>query len=180
MPNHVLSEIIFRHVNASERRTILTMVRDGKGEINFNILVPMPLNIWMGSVGQNHEKKFKRTALDWCRENWGTKWNAYGFDQGYTSIVETDDSLTLTFQTAWSPPYPWIAALFNFTKLSFEHNYVDEGGSTVYTGKFDYSALDGDDWRKEAWAESQSDVETEKRMKRLMWGEEAETEETES
>ena len=38
------------------------------------------------------------TWYDWCHDNWGTKWNAYGLDQGgrYKSVAHDGDTLTLT------------------------------------------------------------------------------------
>lgn len=178
MPNHVINEAIFRDLNVAQIATIRTMVRNSTGEIDFNILVPMPLNIWMGDVGSKHEKAFKRTALDWCRENWGTKWNAYGIDEGgkYKSFVETDDSVTLTFQTAWRAPYPWLAALFNFTKMTFDHNWLDEGHSRGVAGKFNYAALE--DWRSgDGWTESEADDDLQKHLHKLLFGAEAFTDE---
>lgn len=168
MPNHVINEIIFR-VDAMKQLSILTMVRNSAGEIDFEILVPKPLNLWDGGAGQQHEKKFKRIGLDWARENWGTKWNAYGQDQGgkYQSIAQTEDAITLTFQTAWSPPYPWIAALFNFFKCPIEHNWFDEGHSRGVSGKFDYQ-----EYVKGfgGWEEVEADDAMQKHLHKLLWG----------
>lgn len=170
MPNHVINEIIFRDLDVSQRAGILTMVRNGAGEVDFGILVPKPLNLWDGSADQNHEKKFKRIGLDWARENWGTKWNAYGHDEGgkYQSIACTDDTVTVTFQTAWSPPYPWIAALFNFFKLPIEHNWFGEGMSRGVSGKFDYQAYLTD--RGTPWKEEDASAEMQKHLHKLLWG----------
>lgn len=170
MPNHVINEVIFRNVDAERQTTILAMIKNETGEIDFGVLVPKPLNIWDGSTGSNHEKKFKRIGLDWARDNWGTKWNAYGQDQGgkYQSIAQTDDTLTLTFQTAWSAPYPWLAALFNFFKLPFDHNWFDEGHSRGVCGKFDYQAYLTD--LGTAWAETDADDEMQKHLHKLLWG----------
>src|SRR5215471_16799081 len=95
MPNGVMNEITFRNVNQEARNRILEKVRNADGEIDFEILMPRPLNIWCGDVSSKHEKTFPGTGLDWSSRNWGTKWNAYGLDQGYKSIEEGDDFLTL-------------------------------------------------------------------------------------
>ena len=42
------------------------------------------------------------SPMDWSREHWGTKWNAY------SQTIEDD---TLRFDTAWSHPTPVIEAL---------------------------------------------------------------------
>mgnify|MGYP001482959237 CR=1 FL=1 len=44
-------------------------------------------------------------GFEWCRDNWGTKWNAY-------EVVRRDyGGVCITFQTAWTPPLPVIAEL---------------------------------------------------------------------
>lgn len=56
---------------------------------------------------------------DWCRRNWGTKWNAYGNSQTGTD--------TITFETAWSPPEPIIAKLAEmYPDAEIEHWWADE------------------------------------------------------
>lgn len=55
------------------------------------------------------------TWYDWCREYWGTKWNA--------CEVYIDDNL-VSFQTAWSVPDPIFEA---FAYLCDEHNVTFEG-----------------------------------------------------
>ncbi|UVO33992.1 hypothetical protein KUL72_20995 [Bradyrhizobium arachidis] len=169
MPNHCINEIIFRNVDVAAQEAILAKVRNQDGEIDFGVLVPKPLNLWDGGVGSLHEKKFRQTGLDWARENWGTKWNAYGIDEGckYQSIAQGDDTLTLTFQTAWGPPYPWIAALFNFFQRPIEHNWLDEGESRGHSGTFDYQqyvkGFGG-------WDEVDADDAMQKHLHKLLWG----------
>ena len=180
MPNDVMNEIIFRNVNQETRNRILEKVRNADGEIDFEILLPRPLNIWCGDVSLNisrggvssmREKVFPETGLAWSTRNWGTKWNAYGLDDGgkYKSIEEGDDSLTLRFQTAWSPPMGWIVALFNFFKLPFEHNYLNEGSDRGVSAHFDYAALRGSHDR-EAWSEKPADDELQKHLHKMLFG----------
>jgi hypothetical protein len=123
MPNHVINEIIFRDCDEQLQRDILAAVLTD-GEVDFGVLLPKPLNIWMGSCGRKHEQAFRVTGLDWATANWGTKWNAYGHNEGgkYRSVRQDGTSLILTFQTAWRPPYGWIVALFNRFKISFDHD----------------------------------------------------------
>ena len=52
---------------------------------------------------------------DWCREKWGTKWNA----------SETFGSGTsFTFDTAWNTPYAWLEELSKH--VSFKGSFADE------------------------------------------------------
>ncbi len=56
---------------------------------------------------------------DWSILHWGTKWNAY--DQTF------DDDSTITFDTAWSSPFPVIEELSKkFPTLHFTVEYADE------------------------------------------------------
>jgi len=43
---------------------------------------------------------------DWNIENWGTKWNTYDAE-----LLDINESIEYTFNTAWSPPEMAIAAL---------------------------------------------------------------------
>lgn len=166
MPNHITNEIIFRGVSEDRKAAILAAALNKDGEIDFRILLPVPLNAWMGNVGLNHERAFKTNALDWCRDHWGTKWNAYS-----ARSPDTDsDDLRLVFDTAWRPPYGWLCALFNTVEASFEHNWLDEGAERGWSGRFSFnpdSALHTIEWQ-----ESLADDSTQRHLMVLKWGEE--------
>lgn len=169
MPNHVLTEVVFRDVASLKQVDILQKVMGRERAIDFETLLPMPLNIWRGNVGMEHKKAFPDNSLDWCTKNWGTKWNAYGIDKGgrYQSIERADDSLTLRFQTAWGPPMGWLVALFNHFRLSFDYAYLDEGDIRAKAGSF---RLATDDFYGDQWKEREADDETHSRMHLLMYG----------
>ena len=59
---------------------------------------------------------------DWCKENWGTKWEADNpaFDR------KSDKELFINFQTAWGPPEGIYGSLIGF-KLDIEASYIEEG-----------------------------------------------------
>lgn len=161
MPNHCVNELIFRGVDQEAQERILERTCGEDGKVDFEILVPTPLNLWMGSVSASHEKAFKRTALDWNRENWGTKWNAYDPQ----STEQTADTLILRFETAWSPPYPWLAAVLNSLSLPFEHNWMEEGGGTA-CGTFKTEGQFGGP----EWSEHDPDPEMFRHLHKLLWG----------
>ena len=167
MPNHVVNEIIFRDVDGAAQDAILAVALNAEGQVDFEVLVPAPVNIWHGSVGQQHEKAFGKTGLDWNLENWGTKWNAYS----HQPILRTADSLTLIFETAWRPPYGWLAALFNTTRRSFDHNWLDEGSERGVEGRFIWdSSLP---FGPMEWREAPCSDEMQKHLHFLHWGCEA-------
>jgi hypothetical protein len=55
----------------------------------------------------------------WSIQNWGTKWNAYD--------CNNDDWGTISFDTAWSTPFPVMKELAGkYPDLSFEVKFADE------------------------------------------------------
>lgn len=164
MPNHITSEIVFRDISAADQDAIIAAIFDSDGRVDLGILVPEPLNLWKGNEGINHDKAFgKRLGMSWARENWGTKWNAYQS----RPADRTEDTLTVVFDTAWAPPFPWIAALFNYSKRSFDHNWLDEGGEYSVEGKFCWTPDDAMGLR---WSENRASQETHERLHTLKWG----------
>jgi len=170
MPNHVAVEVIFRNVDDEAQKRILSVACNPQGEIDFSVLLPVPLNCWMGGVGTQH-KIFPDNGLDWCTKNWGTKWGPY--DLGPNSIIPTTDSLTFHFSTAWRPPYGWLVALYNKLSLPIEYNWLSEGEERGHSGRFDPSQ------KLDEWKEEPCDDEMQKHLHLQRWGCESFPEETE-
>jgi len=164
MPNHIVNELVFRNLDEADQDAILALVLNDAGEVDFEILVPAPLNLWCGNVGANHTEAFRDTHLDWATRNWGTKWNAYS----QKPISRTDDSLILIFETAWRPPYGWLAALFNKTKRSFDHNWLDEGRDRGVEGRFVWD--EGRPFGPMHWEEEPCGDEMQRHLHYLHWG----------
>lgn len=102
------------------------------------------------SGGEKYVNNYKNygatTWYDWCREHWGTKWNACDCE-----IVDAD---TIKFQTAWSAPIPVIDKLAEmYPEAHIEHWWADEntGSNTGYREYADsewsggYNADDSDE-----------------------------------
>ena len=51
---------------------------------------------------KNIEEHGHPTWYEWCRANWGTKWNAYS----YREVSFGPGRFEFLFETAWSPPVP--------------------------------------------------------------------------
>lgn len=170
MPNHVINEVLIPCPTEQRASEIMTACINAEGEVDFSILLPIPLNAWMGSVGARHEQAFKLTGLEWARDNWGTKWNAYQSDRAL--VMEGGGyTVRLRFQTAWRPPYGWLCALFNHFKLTFEHRWLDEGDERAWCGRFDHTAMA--DFFAEPWRETEGDAELLAHLSRLLWGDAA-------
>lgn len=161
MPNHITNEVIFDRP-VSEHQAILDATYGDSGAIDFERLIPMPPHIWRGSVSIKDEAAFgkQNIGLDWARANWGTKWNAYS-----SLPAEADEAtLTLRFQTAWSPPYPWLVALLN-TFGGFRHNWLGEGSERGVSGQFIGEGDFGPEWK-----EQPADEALHRHLHKLLWG----------
>jgi Ferredoxin-like domain in Api92-like protein len=122
MPNNVTNKLIFESRDYSAISAIC--IPNGK-YFDFDALIPMPPSVYRGELSSQEMKDFPLNWDSWCRENWGTKWNAYDF----TSGICRDGRAYIQFDTAWSIPYPIIVAFANIFKIEFEHRYFDEGHS---------------------------------------------------
>lgn len=73
---------------------------------------------------QNQLQYGAATWYEWCIQNWGTKWNACGYESG---IDYGPDCNALWFETAWSAPVPVVEELARrFPDLEFSHRWADE------------------------------------------------------
>ena len=71
---------------------------------------------------QNQQKYGIPTWYKWRTRNWGTKWNAYGYEGGVQF-----DGKTLQFLTAWAPPTPIVEKLAAmYPDLDVVHQWADE------------------------------------------------------
>ena len=95
----------------------------GSGSISFEKIIPMPGNLYMGAISRDGTLPYaKNNWLDWSLANWGSKWDAYGFDN---RPKETPDS-TLWFLSANQPPHPVIQHLSEmFPDVVMEHLWAD-------------------------------------------------------
>ena len=91
MPNWCANSLVLHHedVNMIERA-----VQSFQKEEFCNEFVPIPENE-------------KENWYEWCISNWGTKWDVDA------DMVESkdDNSLSASFQSAWSPPVPFYEEL---------------------------------------------------------------------
>jgi hypothetical protein len=83
---------------------------------------------------------------DWFEkslDNWGTKWNVSDCD-----IKADDKSITVWFETAWSPPTPIMEALTKkYAALSFTLEYSE--GGVGFRGIFE--SQEGEAIRDDCW-----------------------------
>jgi hypothetical protein len=120
VPNHVSHKLTF----AADKAVTVFGAVCPDGHFDFETLVPSPPNLYRGDLSSDDEKDFPINWLHWARENWGTKWNAYD-----SKCEVIGDKAVITFDTAWSNPYPVLAAFCNRFQIPFEHRYFDEGSN---------------------------------------------------
>ena len=170
MPNYVINEVIFPNVDQSQQAPILAKVSGEHGPIDFSTLLPVPINYWQGDTSADHEETCPGTKLDWCTANWSTKWNASplflmpGEVARYQPIAQTDTTLILTFQTAWSPAYGWILALFNTFHFEIVHNWLSEYDNEGQVGH--YYVDDG----QNRWGSKEADQDMQRHLMYLRYG----------
>jgi len=121
------------------------------GVIDFNSIVPMPKIIRRANCGSKevdgvrvrtwflddegnarHPTPEERKELDdigydnwyyWSIANWGTKWNA----AESALVINNPEYAVYKFETAWSPPEPFIGALrLAYPELEIEAKYIHE------------------------------------------------------
>lgn len=113
MPNWCSNSLLLSHDDKSLIDDLEKRLREHKGEQFFNLLRPRPAD---------QEENW----YEWNCENWGTKWDAnLTVDVEFESMERiSDNMLSFTFDTAWSPPialYDYISDLgWNVEALYYE------------------------------------------------------------
>ena len=130
---------------------------------DFNRIIPVPeelSNTNSPNKENAQEMKDKYGYEDWYNfrcAKWGTKWNACDVEMRLESPTE----VSISFNTAWSPPIPIIEAIaqkYPFADITF--SYYEEGmgfaGEFVYSKGQLVSELEEETdcaWRIKKWGE---------------------------
>ncbi|WP_337484741.1 LPD28 domain-containing protein [Porcipelethomonas sp.] len=126
MPNHV-TNIIELNGDRLEIKNLLETIKNdeiGLGSIDFEKIIPMPDNIYRGDLGSKERELYgQNNWYDWSLANWGTKWNAYGYDE----IKNNNPKEKITFLTAWAAPHPIMEKLAEmYPEVNIQHEWADE------------------------------------------------------
>lgn len=94
------------------------------GKLDFNTFVPYPEAYKAeddeASAKYNGSARvFGKHGMDWCYDNWGTKWNAHEVDITNNNHTAFSNWLIIKFETAWSPPWPIIKMIVENYKVDF-------------------------------------------------------------
>ena len=125
MPNHIYNVVTFDcpHERAAEILQAVEMEVCGLGSIDFEKLIPMPEDVYRGPLGMKEMEQYPgdKNWYDWSINNWGTKWNAYGYDY----LPQKEDALV--FNTAWSSVPKVISALSEkYPEVTMDYCWADE------------------------------------------------------
>lgn len=149
MPNWCNNRLTLTHSDPAQIERAVKAFKDGRLLAEF-IPVPQELRDTVASPGTSDEELVaQRNANvekygypDWwafCVNEWGTKWDVDG-EADYIEI-HSPDSVTLTFDSAWSPP---LTAYERLTDMGFDAEaYYWEPGM-VFCGAWTSDA--GDDY----------------------------------
>lgn len=126
MPNHI-TNVIALNGDRKQIRELLEQIQNdeyGLGTVDFNKVIPRSEEAFEFIALKNKNTVFYRNnQCDWAVANWGTKWNAYGYEKGcdYSNAEE------LRFLTAWSAPHPVMQRLSKmFPEIEMTHEWADE------------------------------------------------------
>lgn len=119
MPNVCVGYLTFE-CSTTVFEQIKNYVQGDDSIFDFEKIIPMPDDIYMGSVGPEERKIYgEKNWYDWSCKNWGTKWNA----------MEAElEGTTYRLETAWSPCSPVIAVLAKrFPEATMRYSYSESG-----------------------------------------------------
>lgn len=126
MANICYNRLIFKSKEDADKAVELLTGLDDEGierEVTFNVLVPMPANIYKGNFSWEMEKD-PNSWYAWSIANWGTKWDA--------SEGRRVSAKVISFETPWSYPERWLwafaRACLKHGIERVEHEFVIEGG----------------------------------------------------
>ena len=106
------------------KRELLTIPEE-KEEIFLKMRKDIPMKQWeLGRAAYRNLLQYGvPTWYEWNIQNWGTKWNAYGYEEG----ADYSQSKELRFDTAWSAPHPILKKLSKkYPDIEITHEWADE------------------------------------------------------
>ena len=133
MPNYCQNILI---VNGSQEliEGLMRHITGDEGNFDFNTIIPYPEHFRKmdeacreadrsGTRNHNIKDGYNSGGYEWCKEKWGTKWNA-----GTAEVFKSHAGTMFVFKTAWSPPIPVVEELARrFPALSIELLYFEKG-----------------------------------------------------
>jgi hypothetical protein len=118
----------------------MAKLQAGKADSDLSLasLYPIPDNVYQGDLGPEESQRYgKNTWYHWCITHWGTKWDVQA-----TLTDALPVRLVYWFQSAWSPPVPWLKKVArDFPRLRFVLTYDEPGMAFAGTAIADQGRL---------------------------------------
>lgn len=136
MPNHVLNRLIIKADKNKTQEVFHFMtgktLQDGTCQyIDFNKIIPIPVEVTVNEIIINNKKYYDYSNCnEWCRNNWGSKWNAF---------KQKLETLNILWFTTADIGVPFIIEKLSriFPDIEFEYTFADEHwGCTTGDGIF--------------------------------------------
>lgn len=106
------------------KKELLTIPEE-KEKIFLTMRNDIPMKQWeLGRAAYRNLLQYGApTWYEWDIQNWGTKWNAYGYEEG----ADYSQSKELRFDTACSAPHPILKKLSQrYPDIEITHEWADE------------------------------------------------------
>ena len=160
MPNYVINEIVIPGVKLDDVRKHLF---DRHGRFSFNVLLPLPLNYWRGNSFPD-EDAFPGNPDDAAQDMWGTNADAYG----QSTAEDSDEGLTIRFQSSWEHPRGWVCALFNTVECDMTASWLSESGAPSHIEAYIAEGKHGvPEWTDVILS---TDSDEHRHLHKLLWG----------
>lgn len=122
MPNWCSNTLTLTHEDASQISRAVEAFQ--RGEL-MNEFVPLP-------------KDQEENWYDWHISNWGTKWDVGGKDYDSPDVSEDGRTVSMNFDSAWSPPTTWYERMeaqgFGVSAMYYEPGMAFAG---IYSNGYD-------------------------------------------
>lgn len=127
-----MSEVANRiQISGPDENFIFHTILNGGNDIDFNNIIPIPPDVYMGDITQEALHKYgERNWFDWCQRNWSVKTNP-------TTYESIPDKKIIFFTTEWNTPFKiWekISKQFPTTKIRvmYSNTYGDKNEYLIY------------------------------------------------
>lgn len=138
MPNWCDNNLRVTGDNAELKRFVKAITSDDESIQILKNLLPFPSELEGKDITDRDGNSIGRAFTDegyyWCLRTWGTKWG----DCETEIVVNEEDNLVLSYQTAWSPALEGIQRISEmFPTLFFQTDWLEEGNQSLGAASFE-------------------------------------------